>query len=655
MIHGKFIHQAVLTGLTAVVICRAELPEPPFSKGVNLAGWFQHVQSASEIQFSRFTYQDFENIRSLGCDHIRLPVELSSFTGPSPDYILDPLILKFLDEVISWAEDLGIHFILDNHSFDPSVDTSQEILDLLIPVWKQLAERYRERSGLIYYEILNEPHGVSDVRWNEIQQGVIDAIRMIDSTHTLVIGPAGWNSYNNLQYMPVYSDTLLIYTFHFYAPFLFTHQGAGWVEPSMETLEAVPYPYNAQQMPELPGPFRGTWIESSYQQYPQQGNDAYVRSLIDIAVQFGEERQAVLWCGEFGAYLPNSRTEDRARWHETVRTCLEENRIAWSLWEYNGGFGIFEPGSNGLFESDINAPIVESLGLAVPTQQPFELKPDTTGFVIYDDYVREHIEMNQWLGAASADFYHELDPYKGDFCMTWTGADQYDVLNFGFSPVRDLTRLVDEEYWLEFWIRGSSSEVSIDVRFVDTDTEDPDDHPWRMHFRIDDQIIDWNGTWQQVRIPLNDFTEQGAWEDAWFNPRGDYDWSRTAMFEIVAEYHDLKMVDLAFDEIRVSCESEISRIPESDTPCPKQIELDSVYPNPFNEQAMIRYTLLESSRVQLRILDILGREAVCLLHEKQGRGTFQIQVNGALLTSGIYIMDLRTDHQICRQKMVLIK
>ena len=51
---------------------------------------------------------------------------------------------------------LNIHLILDNHSFDPSINTDPNIGDILNPVWRQMAEYFKERSNLVYYEILND-------------------------------------------------------------------------------------------------------------------------------------------------------------------------------------------------------------------------------------------------------------------------------------------------------------------------------------------------------------------------------------------------------------------------------------------------------------------------------------------------------------------
>jgi endoglucanase len=57
--------------------------ETPFSRGVNLTNWFQ-AGNAGEIQFSKYTKQDFENIKSLGCDVVRLPINLHFMTDGAP-------------------------------------------------------------------------------------------------------------------------------------------------------------------------------------------------------------------------------------------------------------------------------------------------------------------------------------------------------------------------------------------------------------------------------------------------------------------------------------------------------------------------------------------------------------------------------------------
>lgn len=104
----------------------------PFKRGVNLTGWLQ-TSGARQIQFTKFTRQDFINIKSLGCDVIRLPINLHFMTGGAPAYTIDPLFYYFLDQIVDYAEELELHLILDNHTFDPATNTSPGVGDILVP------------------------------------------------------------------------------------------------------------------------------------------------------------------------------------------------------------------------------------------------------------------------------------------------------------------------------------------------------------------------------------------------------------------------------------------------------------------------------------------------------------------------------------------
>ena len=131
-----------------------------FTKGVNFTEWFQ-PDNVQRLPFSKYSKEDLENVKQLGCDVIRLPINLHAMTKGAGSTELDELLFRFLDQVVDWAEELNINLILDNHTFDPANNTDFRIDTILIPVWKQMAEHYKDRSDLIYYEILNEPHGIS--------------------------------------------------------------------------------------------------------------------------------------------------------------------------------------------------------------------------------------------------------------------------------------------------------------------------------------------------------------------------------------------------------------------------------------------------------------------------------------------------------------
>ncbi|MDR0473806.1 MAG: glycoside hydrolase family 5 protein [Treponema sp.] len=337
----------------------------PFSRGVNFPVWFE-TRSAQAIQFSRYVEQDFLNAKSLGADVIRVPIKMHSMTLGEPDYKLDPLLFQYLDTVVDWAEKHKIYLILDNHSFDPRGATAPDTDKILVPVWVQIAGRYKNRGEYVLYEVLNEPHGIDSERWGIIQGMAIDKIREIDQKHTIIAGGVDFNSIGRMPEIPVYKDNNLIYTFHFYDPHMFTHQGATWGTPSMATLAGVPFPADAARMPQTPEDLKGTWVESALKNYERDAQPEVLKSSLDKAVAFSQKRGVPVFCGEFGVYMIQSPPEDRVKWYEFVTKALNEREIAWTSWDYYGGFGVFKTPSPGNFNTDLNIEVVRALGFTYP-------------------------------------------------------------------------------------------------------------------------------------------------------------------------------------------------------------------------------------------------------------------------------------------------
>ncbi len=620
-----------------------------FNNGVNLSGWFQ-ANSPTEIHFTKYTKEDFENIKSLGADVIRLPINLHSMTNGAPNYELDPLFLRFLDEVIDWAEELEINLILDNHTFDPSSNTDPNIGDILIPVWKNMSEHFKNRTDYIFYEILNEPHGIDDVLWNEIQQNVIDAIRTNDSVHTIIVGPAGWNSYNNLKYIPEYEDDNLIYTFHFYDPFLFTHQGAGWTDPSLVPLAGVPFPHNSSRMPGFPSELEGTWVEYSFYNYQNEGTIGKVRELIDIAIQFKEERNVPVFCGEFGVLMDNAVNNDRILWYQVVRTYLEANDIAWTSWDYHGGFGLFEKNSNGLFDHDLNVNLLGALGFNIPPQTEFELKPDSTGFAIYSDYIETRIDGSSYSDGL-INFYDE-NAYSGNYCLSWLNPAQYNHIGFNFVPVKDLSYLVDNNYHISFWFKCNYPLAKFDIRFIDT-KENDEDHPWRMGITISNLNASFDGNWNYVQIPLLTLVELGSWDNGWYEPQELFDWSKVDRFEIVNEHASLNNTQIWFDDIKVFDPN--STFVDKEEYVVKEYKLHQNFPNPFNPSTSIRVSLPEKAEIKLAVYNTLGEKVEILFSGIKNAGEHLFKFGNNKLSSGVYFYVLQTGKIRLTKKMMYLK
>jgi len=88
---------------------------------------------------------------------------------------------------------------------------------------------------------------------------------------------------------------------------------------------------------------------------------------------------------------------------------------------------------------------------------------------------------------------------------------------------------------------------------------------------------------------------------------------------------------------------------------PIAFELKQNYPNPFNPSTIIKYSIPKQGNVTLKIFDVLGGEVATLVNKQQRQGNYEVEFDGAGLTSGIYFYRLRAGEYIQLKKMLLIK
>ncbi len=195
----------------------------PFTKGVNFTTWLEY-RPADEINAEYIVRQDFVNARKLGCDVIRLPIHFEKLCREEDGFKIPEKILQILDNAVQWSEEQGMYLILDFHN-DCTADskTPDDVDKILIPVWTELASRYKDYPDCVVYEIMNEPHAIDIALWNKIILEVFNCIRAIDKNHWIIVGGADWNSTAAMKTLPDFNDSKVIYNFHYYDPHLFTH------------------------------------------------------------------------------------------------------------------------------------------------------------------------------------------------------------------------------------------------------------------------------------------------------------------------------------------------------------------------------------------------------------------------------------------------
>jgi hypothetical protein len=104
---------------------------------------------------------------------------------------------------------------------------------------------------------------------------------------------------------------------------------------------------------------------------------------------------------------------------------------------------------------------------------------------------------------------------------------------------------------------------------------------------------------------------------------------------------------ITYGQLLVSVEGENSGI--------SSFKLAQNYPNPFNTSTKIEYTIAENGLLTLKVFNVLGREVEALVNDEQSPGEYEVEFNGANLTSGIYFYQLKTKDFISMKKMILLK
>jgi len=88
---------------------------------------------------------------------------------------------------------------------------------------------------------------------------------------------------------------------------------------------------------------------------------------------------------------------------------------------------------------------------------------------------------------------------------------------------------------------------------------------------------------------------------------------------------------------------------------PETFSLSQNYPNPFNPSTVISYQLSVSSKVSLRVFDILGNEVAVLVDEEQQAGYHKVTFNVNNISTGVYFYQLKAGEFVNTKKLVLIK
>jgi len=313
-------HRVFLFLLVALSLPAADVFEQQrrLGRGLNLGNSLEAPKGAS---WGRpIAEEDFPRIKAAGFASVRLPVRWADYASADAPYTIEPAFLARVEGLVKSALKADLQVVLNVHHFDALDQDPVGQRPRFTAIWKQLASRFAGYPDALQFELSNEPHGKHTAdEWNQNLRVALREIRPLHPDRAVHVGSVQWNQIAKLKDLQLpKEDRHIIAHIHYYSPFHFTHKNASWVKGSKEWKDG------------------DTWDGTPAEQ-------AAIRKDFETAQAWAKQENRPIFLGEFGAAGSNPNLAARVRWTRFVRDAAETNGFTWAYWEYQAGFGVWDP------------------------------------------------------------------------------------------------------------------------------------------------------------------------------------------------------------------------------------------------------------------------------------------------------------------------
>ncbi|WP_205672268.1 glycoside hydrolase family 5 protein [Ammoniphilus sp. YIM 78166] len=291
------------------------------------------------MQHYFFGEDDIQFIKSWGANTVRLPLNYRHFEDDENPFTYKETAFERLNQIVNLCEKHGLYVILDLHAVQGFQNThwhsdndirhsffwhDSYYQDRFVALWEEFARRYKGRSVIAGYNLMNEPcvntpHGDYPhtffanykpdwERMNRIYRRAVDAVRKIDPDHIIFLeGDVYSKLFEGLE--APFADNLVYSSHNYTAAGFGPGSYPGIVDAKTPRVESGKYWDKAKQIEE----FR-----------KHQGT------------QFAEKYNVPLWVGEFGSVYngPEGEIADRLRAMDDQIGIFEEFGAHWTTWTY---------------------------------------------------------------------------------------------------------------------------------------------------------------------------------------------------------------------------------------------------------------------------------------------------------------------------------
>ncbi|KKB75567.1 MULTISPECIES: cellulase family glycosylhydrolase [Bacillus] len=235
------------------------------SPGWNLGNTLDAVPTEGSWNNPPVQEHTFDDIREAGFKSVRIPVTWDSHIGGAPDYKIAPEWMNRVEQVTDWALKRDFYVVLNVHHdswlwINRMGSSQQETLEKLGKVWTQIADRFKNKSDRLLFEIVNEPTGMSAYQLNLLNREMLRMIRATggqNAERLVIVGGLEDNKDELLNTFEPPDDDRIVLTFHYYSPWDYVSNWWGrttWgtskdiedmerdIKPVYETFVAKGYP-----------------------------------------------------------------------------------------------------------------------------------------------------------------------------------------------------------------------------------------------------------------------------------------------------------------------------------------------------------------------------------------------------------------------------
>ena len=372
-------------------------------RGLNLDIWVEWLPVETMLERDGFldTFPDWRRhvpeerlaeLPTAGFDFVRLPIEPGPLLALGPGERRSTLLAQVV-ETVEQLHEAGLAVIVDLHLVSrPGQRFGAEAtlgeppafaayLELVEAVGRSLDGLDPARTA---FEPMNEPNHDCDavergraVLWPPMLERLHATARSAAPDLPIVLSGACWGHASGLVVLDPHliDDPNVIWSFHSYEPFVFTHQGAEWLTIAERYLSGVPYPPGRLTTTEIDRLARAAASRSrrahsthdfryrleAYRRAGTAATHAPIDQVTAWADRHGIPRHRLL-LGEFGALPADGRLQLLAE----KRQAAEAAGIPWAVWSWGDAMAITTGGT----VRQLDPAVLEALGLRAGPETP---------------------------------------------------------------------------------------------------------------------------------------------------------------------------------------------------------------------------------------------------------------------------------------------